>query len=108
MSRKAEYEAAYFTLLRAVEERDDLLRYREHLHAEAARLDAFTDETGHGDDALPRRVRRPLAQTTKPLLEAVGRRRSVVLDELRRIDERVAAAEQFVLECEEEVASLRP
>lgn len=107
MSARSEYEAAYFTLLRAVEERDDLLRYRELLHAERDRLDGVGAATSATDEALPRRLRRPLAQTAKPLLEAVGRRREVVLEELRRIDERVDAAEAHVRECEEEVARLR-
>ena len=107
MSRSSEYDAAYFTLLRALEERDDLLRYRELLQAELARLDAFTDATQEADGALPRKLRRPVAGTQKHLLEAVGRRRTVVLDEQRRLEERITAAEDFVRECEEEVALLR-
>lgn len=107
MTARSEYDAAYFTLLRAVEERDDLLRYREFLHAERERLDAFTSATGAADDSLPRKLRRPVVQTSKPMLEAVGRRRSTVLEELRRIDDLVAAAEEFVRECEAEVARLR-
>jgi hypothetical protein len=43
MTAKSEYDAAYFTLLRAIEERDELLRYREFLDSERARLDAFTE-----------------------------------------------------------------
>jgi hypothetical protein len=31
MSAKSEYDAAYFTLLRALEERDEVLRYRDFL-----------------------------------------------------------------------------
>lgn len=108
MSAKSEYDAAYFTLLRAIEERDDLLRYRDWLQEERERLDAFSEATGSRTDRLPRRVRRPIELTTKPLLEAVGRRRAAVLDEQRRIDDRIAAAEAFVAECEAEVAALRP
>lgn len=108
MTSKAEYDAAYFTLLRAIEERDDLMGYRELLHAERRRLDEFTAATGAADEALPTRLRRPLAQTAKPVLEAVGRRRGTVLEELRRIDDRVEAAEAFVRECEEALAGLRP
>jgi hypothetical protein len=107
MTSRGEYEAAYFTLLRAIEERDALLRYHELLEAEGERLDAFTAATHDVDGDLPRKLRRPLAGSTKQLLEAVGRRRAVVLDELARSDERIAAAEAFVRECEEEVASLR-
>jgi hypothetical protein len=107
MSAKSEYDAAYFTLLRAIEERDDLLRYREFLDGERVRLDAFTEQTRSREEPLARKVRRPIEATTKPLLEAVGRRRTVVLEELRRMDDRVRAAEAFVAECEAEVASLR-
>lgn len=107
MSRRSEYDAAYFTWLRAIEERDDLLRYGEYLRREAARLDRFTEETRDLAEPLSRRVRRPVDASAKPLLEAVGRRRSVVLDELNRFDDRLAAAEAFVAECEREVADLR-
>lgn len=107
MSARAEYDAAYFTLLRAREERDDLLRYGEYLAGELDRLERFAADTEQRGDALPRKVRRPVAATTKPLLEAVGRRRSVVLDERRRMEERIANAEQFVAECEAEVEQLR-
>lgn len=108
MTARAEYDAAYFTLLRALEERDALLAYREFLAAERERLDAFADTTRDVGEEVPRKVRRPVDQTVKPLLEAVGRRRAVVIDELARVDDRVAAAEDFVAECEAEVASLRP
>lgn len=107
MSARSEYDAAYFTWLRAQEERDDLLRYGEYLRREAARLDAFSAETRALAEPLSRRVRRGVDASAKPLLEAVGRRRSVILDELGRFDERLAAAESFVQECEREVAALR-
>jgi hypothetical protein len=108
VSAKSEYDAAYFTLLRAIEERDDLLRYRDWLADERDRLDLFSDQARDRTDDLPRKVRRPLDATTKPLLEAVGRRRAVVLDEQRKIDDRIAAAEAFVSECQAEVDALRP
>lgn len=107
MTAKAEYDAAYFTMLRAIEERDDLVRYREWLVDERHRLDAFADATRVQADPLPRRVRRPIDRTTKPLLEELGRRRTVVLDELSRVDERIVNAERFVAECEDEVATMR-
>lgn len=107
MSADSEYEAAYFTWLRAQEERDDLLRYQEYLEKEAERLEAFAAATRELAEPLSRKVRRPIDYTQKPLLEAVGRRRSVVLDELRRMDARLEAAQSFVEECEGEVASLR-
>lgn len=107
MSTRSEYDAAYFTLLRAIEERDALLRYQEFLEQEQGRLDAFATQTRDLADAVPRKVRRPIDQTTKGVLEAVGRRRAAVLDELRRLGERLVNAEDFVRECEDEVASLR-
>lgn len=109
MSAKAEYDAAYFTLLRAIEERDGLLRYREFLERERLRLDAFSETTRlSGSEDVPERIRRAVDRTAKQLLEAVGRRRVVVLDELSHIDKRLAQAQAFVEECEAEVASLRP
>jgi hypothetical protein len=108
MSAKEEFDSAYFTLLRAIEERDGLLRYREFLEAERARLDAFSGETRTVGEQVPDRIRRVVDRTAKQMLEAVGRRRVVVLDELSRLDKRLAAAEQFVAECEAEVSSLRP
>jgi hypothetical protein len=107
MSAKSEYDAAYFTLLRAIEERDDLLRYRDWLVEERERLDAFSDVTRDRTDGLARKLRRPIDHSTKPLPEAVGRRRAIVLDEQRRMDDRITAAEAFVLECEAEVETLR-
>lgn len=107
MSRGAEYEAAYYTLLRAREEHADLLRYREFLDDEQRRLALFADETRAREDDLPRKLRRPVALTTKPLLEAAGRRRTIVEDERRKLDDRLAAAQSFVEECENEVATLR-
>lgn len=107
MGARSEYDAAYFTLLRAREEHDHLLRYREFLEAERDRLDGFTQGTQHAAEALPRQLRRPIDATTKSLLEAVGRRRSIVLDELGRMDDRITSAQDFVQECEAEVAELR-
>ncbi len=107
MSAKSEYDAAYFTLLRAREERDALLRYGEFLESELERLEQFSADTRDRMDDLPRKVARPIAATTKGVLEAVGRRRSAVLDERKRMSERIANAERFVEECELEVDALR-
>ncbi|HVM21580.1 MAG TPA: hypothetical protein VM307_16605 [Egibacteraceae bacterium] len=108
MSARAEYDAAYFTLLRAREERDDLLRYGEYLEAEQERLERFAAETRELMDRLPRKVARPIGATTKGVLEAIGRRRSAVLDERKKMPDRLVNAERFVEECEREVESLRP
>ena len=107
MSAKAEFDAAYFTLLRAREERDDLLRYAEYLEAEQLRLETFATEIRDNLDALPRKMTRPVASTTKTLLEAVGRRRSAVLDERKKMTDRLANADRFVEECELELDALR-
>src|SRR5688500_17982720 len=107
MTAKSEFDAAYFTLLRAREERDSLLRYGEFLEAALARLERFAVDTRDLTDGLPRKVARPIASTTKGVLEAVGRRRTAVLDERRRHDARLANAERFVEECELEVDTLR-
>lgn len=107
MTREAEYEAAYFTLLRARDEVGTLLRYQELLEADLVRLDAFAAGVRDALDPLPRAYRRTVDATAKPLLEAVGRRRSTVLGELDRVPDRLVAAQAFVEECERDVASLR-
>jgi phytoene/squalene synthetase len=107
VSAKSEFDAAYFTLLRAREERDTLLRYAEYLEAEQERLERFAAETRDLIEELPRKVTRPIATTTKTVLEAVGRRRAAVLDERKRMPQRLSNADQFVQECELEVDALR-
>ena len=107
MTSKAEFDAAYFTLLRAREERDDLLRYSEYLEAEQARLEEFAVATRDNLDAMPRKMTKAVAGTTKTLLEAVGRRRAAVLDERKKMADRLANADQFVEECELELEALR-
>ena len=104
---RSEYDAAYFTLLRAQEERTGLLRYAEYLEAEQHRLEAFIAAINDASEPVPRKMRRPIDATSKNVLEAVGRRRATVLEERRRMHERLAAAERFVQECEADVASLR-
>ena len=107
MTARSEYEAAYFTLLRAREEHTQLMRYGEYLSSERERLEAMAASLRAGEDALPRSLRRPLNQTTKPLLEALGARRNLVLSELGRLDERLQSAQDFVAECEAEVEAMR-
>lgn len=107
MSSRSEYDAAYFTLLRAREEHGQLLSYREYLIGERERLERFIAELRGQAQDLPRRMRRPVDQTTKAVVEAIGARRSVVLAELERMDERIRNAQEFVEECETELAELR-
>lgn len=107
MTARSEQEAAYYTLLRARDEHDALLRYRDYLERELRRLAAFVDETAALAEPVPAKVRRPVDATTRQLVEAVGRRRGAVEAELRRADDRIAAAAAFVEECEADVAALR-
>lgn len=107
MTARTDAEAAYFTLLRAIDERDALLAEREYLHAERDRLDAFAEQVRQQEAALPRPPTRTVSATTKPLLEAVGSRREAVTEALWRMDERIEAAEAFVRECEAERERLR-
>lgn len=107
MASRSEYDAAYFTLLRAREEHAQLLSYREYLSTERERLDGFVAQLRDQAEHLPRRMRRPIDHTTKAVVEAVGTRRSVVLAELERMDDRIRNAQEFVEECETEVADLR-
>lgn len=106
MASRSEYDAAYFTLLRAREEHAQLLSYREYLDTELDRLDRFTRQLREQAEELPRRMRRPIDQTAKAVLEAVGARRSVVLSELARMDDRIDNAQAFVEECETELSQL--
>lgn len=107
MTARTDAEAAYFTMLRAIDERDALLREKEYLVGELARIDGFADEVREREQALPHPPTRGVAATTKPLMEALGARRTAVEDALARIDERIEAAETFVRECEAEHHRLR-
>jgi hypothetical protein len=107
MASRSEQDAAYFTLLRAREELDHLRRYEEFLQEELDRLDAASESVRRGAELVPRKFRRMVESTDGPLLEAIGRRRSIVLSERDKVPERISAQEAFVAECEEEVARLR-
>lgn len=107
MSRESEYDAAYFTLLRAREELDHLRRYGEYLTEELDRLAAFAVQINDASEVVPRKFRRLVDGTDRQLLEAVGRRRAIVLSERDKVPERITAQEAFVTECEEDLASLR-
>src|SRR5918996_2513650 len=107
MASRSEYDAAYFTLLRAREEHAQLLSYLEYLSGERERLDSFVTQLREQAHHMPRRMRRTLDYTTKAVVEAVGARRSVVLAELERMDDRIRNAAEFVEECETEVTNLR-
>lgn len=106
-SGRDEAEAAYFTLLRAREELDGLRRYGEALQDEQRRLRRFVAEGEALTERIQPRLRRPLRHTDQLLAEALGARHAVVADELAGLDERIAAAEAFVAECEREHDELR-
>lgn len=102
-----EVEAAYFALLRAREELDNLRRYEEFLRAEAQRLRRTTREGEALLGQVDRRVARALVHTERPLAEAVALRLRVIEEELGRMPERIAAAEAFVETCDQEHAELK-
>jgi hypothetical protein len=105
VSSRSERDAAYFTLLRAREELDHLRRYQQWLDEELDRLEDVRRAV-EAAGGVPRRFRRLVESTDKPLLEALGRRRAIVRSERDRAPERVAAQEAFVQECEADLAAL--
>lgn len=107
MSRRSEYDAAYFTLLRAREELDHLRRYQQLLEEELERLAASAEAVQERFEAVPRRFRKVVDGTDEQLLEAIGRRRSIVRSERDKVPARITAQEAFVRECEDEVDALR-
>ncbi len=99
---RSDEEAAYFAVLRAREDLTDLQRYDEHLRDELRRLARFTAETRAAAEDAPRGLRRRLRHTDDPLGDAVRLRREAAADELSRMDDRIEAAQAYVLECEAE------
>jgi hypothetical protein len=102
-----EVEAAYFSLLRARDELANLHRYEEYLHAEAQRLRRTASEARALAASVDRRLLRRLRHTDQPLDTAVRTRLEVIGDELERLPDRVAAAQDHVEECEREHAERR-
>ena len=107
MRSRDDVEAAYFALLRAREELDLVRRYGEYLADERRRIRRFRSEGAALDELVPRRRRRALAATDRPLAEALEARLSVIEDELRRLPDRLAAAESYVEAAEREHDELR-
>lgn len=102
-----EVEAAYFTLLRAREELTVLQRYGEFLDAERRRLQRFGAEGDALDAHVDPRLRRGIAHTDEPLAEVVRARLDAVAAEQERLPDRLAAARDFVDECERDHAALK-
>lgn len=102
-----EVEAAYFALLRARDEVTALHRYQDYLGDERRRLRRSVSEGDALADGVPPRLRRALGHTDTPLADAIRLRISVIEDELSRLPDRIAAAEDFVAEAEREHEELR-
>lgn len=107
MRPRDEVEAAYFTLLRAREDLEQLRRFEDFLAGEVRRLRRFTSETAAHEHELDHRLRRRLAHTREPLADAVAGRLETCQDELDRMPDRIADAEAFVTGCEAEHERLR-
>ncbi len=102
-----EREAAYFALLRARDELTSLRRYEEYLVSERRRVQRFVAEGDALDAHVDRRLRRRIAHTDEDLARALRARLESVEGELSRLPERIAGAEAFVEECEQDLARLR-
>jgi hypothetical protein len=102
-----EVESAYFTLLRAREELDNLRRYEEFLRAEAQRLRRTTREGQALMGQVDRRLVRAIRHTDQPLTDAVDARLRVLEEEASRLPDRIAAAEVYVEECDREHTVLK-
>ena len=107
MTRSEDEQTAYFALLRAREELAALQRYEEYLVAERGRIDRFVEAGLALDANVPPRQRRALRHVDEPLGEALELRRRVIADERRRLPERLAAAEEYVEQCEAAHAAAR-
>jgi hypothetical protein len=107
MSQKSEYDAAYFTLLRAREELDHLRRYQDYLDEELERLAAFTEAVDTAGERVPAKYRKLVDASAKPVLDAVKARRALVRAERQKVPTRISDQEAFVVECEDEVQRLR-
>lgn len=102
-----ETQAAYFALLRAREELESLQRYAEELERERSRLRELQSANEAAAQRMPPKLGRHLRHTDEALSKAIELRLRVVADELRRVPERLAAAQAFVDECEQEHDRLR-
>jgi DNA repair exonuclease SbcCD ATPase subunit len=100
MPERSERETAYFALLRARDELDQLRRYVEHLEDEVRRLRRAEREEAALRASIPGRMRRGLRASDDELTEVTRRRIGLLEDELARLPARIEAAEAFVGECE--------
>lgn len=107
MADKRERDAAYFTLLRARKELDDLRRHSEWLVEEQRRIRRFQAESAAAADTIPARLRRPLGAVDTAMSESFEARLGVLADETAKMPVRIENAEAFVAECEAEQEALR-
>lgn len=107
MRARDEVEAAYFQLLRAREELDDLRRFEDYLADEVRRLRRFVAETQAHEGEIHAQFRRRIVHTQRPLHEAITARIETCQDELARMEDRLTAAEAHVQECEQQHERLR-
>lgn len=109
MSKQAEYEAAYFTLLRAREDLDHLHRYQYILDEEIMRLQGWIatlrEEIG---TQVPGVIRRRLDDSVKVTVEGLQERIKVAEGELKALPKRIDGQQTLVNEYELEVAKLKP
>lgn len=102
-----ETESAYFALLRAREEAQQLRNYQEYLNAEARRLRRNQSESAALTDTVDRRYRRLFQPSDQALFEAVTERLALIHDELGRLPLRIVAADEFVTDCERQYHALK-
>lgn len=102
-----EVQAAYFALLRAREELEALRRYGEYLEAERRRLAEAAEQRHALVAEVDPRLARALRHADEALDKALELRRRVIADELRRLPDRLEAAEAFVAESEREHEQLK-
>lgn len=107
MAGRDEVETAYFALLRAREELQDLQRFEEVLRDDRARIKRFLAETVELSERTASRFRRVLRHTEEPIADALKMRQAVITEELDRLPDRIEAAEAYVREAEEEHARLK-
>lgn len=104
---RSDIEAAYFTLLRARDKLDALRRYAEYLEQEQRRLQRFVADGDALDAHVESRLRRVLRHSDREVATAVKTRHATLADELATMPDRIAAAEAFVADCEQEHDALR-
>lgn len=92
----AETQAAYFALLRAREEAQQLRTYLEYLGNETQRIRRSTAEAAALRDTVEPRYRRLFSVNDRGIDDVLRERQALINDELARLPARIEAAEAFV------------